>query len=289
MNPNGKSGVTDPPLETSERIEVDPETKEKIFVTINRRGILGTESRKYSSFDAWQKNYHPVLAKDRMERVCEGLRNELNAWGLPSDPQASWIRIGDGEWQPYAGDSKLLAKETRFCVETWRVRLHESTEPLSEQRCVVDALYWLTELLSQPGIEPFLENIAACVHSFSTLRIAGATNAFAAAGMAAQKGRAVGPAAKQKQAAQRRQVVWAIANEYWSTSQIHRGDAANTAAAIRDQVNEELHAKALLPGGKKGLSVKTISDHIRVCIGENYSDLASVGPPLASSEPQAAS
>ncbi len=140
------------------------------------------------------------------------------------------------------------------------------TEPLSEQRCVGEFLYELARLLERPGIESHLWNIGRCMDACSTLRIAGATNFFAAAGLAAHNGRAIGPTAKQKQAEQRREIIWSIANKFWSKSPIHRYDAANTAAAIASEANQMLRATKLLPPTKNGLSVKTISDYIRTSI-----------------------
>ena len=267
MSPNSKSSISEPPLKKDEqRIDVDPETGENIHVTITRRGILATESRRYGSIESWAKNFRRASAKERIERICNQLRDDLRSWGLPTDRQSSWVKIGDGEWRQWSDDSPFDL--TRDSWQLWYSRLVQLTEPLSEARCVGDALYKLTNLLSRPGVEAFLDDIAPCIQAFSTLRIAGPTNAFATAGMAARKGRAAGPAAKQRQAAQRREVTWAIANKYWSTSPLHRGDAANTAAAIRDEVNRELCAKVLLPRGKESLSVKAINDYIRACISE---------------------
>jgi hypothetical protein len=265
MKLNSKLSIPEPPLKKDEQIEVDPDTGGKIYVTITRRGILTTESRRYDSIETWARTFRRAPAKMQMERFCEELRDDLRNWGLPTDREFRWVKIGDGEWQQYPDD---LPFDPAHSWQLWYARLVALTEPLTEARFVGDALYRLTNLLSSPGVEPFLEDIAACIQAVSTLRIAGSMNAFATAGMAARKGRAAGPAAKQRQAAQRREVTWAIANRYWRNSPLHRGDAANTAAAIREEVNRELRAKGLLPRGKEGLSVKALNDYIRAYISE---------------------
>lgn len=149
---------------------------------------------------------------------------------------------------------------------TWHSRLEALTEPLTKQRCVGDLLWALTELLKRPGIEPHLGHIVRCMTAFRTSGIAGAPNFFAAAGMAARKGRAVGPTAKQEQAAQRREAIRPLVCEFWQSSPLYRDDATNTAAALADRINQLLHQKGLLPRAKKRLSVKTINDYIRKLI-----------------------
>lgn len=57
----------EPPLVTSKRIETVSETGEKIHVTTVRRGILGTESRAYSSFPALATALCNELPKKQLE------------------------------------------------------------------------------------------------------------------------------------------------------------------------------------------------------------------------------
>lgn len=265
MKPNLKFRISEPPLETAERVEVD-DTGKKIRITTLRRGILGTKSKTYESILTWANERSGFSPKENVEKLCEALRDQLELWGLPSDRQPSWIKIGDGEWQLGSFDDAINSEVRPIAGATWYSRLNALTEPLSKQRCTGELLFALTDLLAQPGIEPLLFKICLCMDAYSTLRIAGATNFFAAAGMAAQKGRAIGPATKRKQAEQRKEIISSIANKFWSTSPIHRFDATNTAAAIVEEVNEALALAKLLPSTKKGLSVKTISDGIRASV-----------------------
>jgi hypothetical protein len=249
-----------------ERTETVPETGENIRVTTARRGILGTESRTYNSFPAPADALCYKPSKEQLEKFCDSLRDELEVWGLPSDRQFSWIKIGDGDWQPCADDHRLSANMAPVSWSIWYSRLKALTEPLTKQRSAGDLLWALTELLNRPGIEPNLWHVSQCLTAFRRFGIAGAPNFFATAGIAARKGRAVGPTAKRQQAGGRREAIRPLVCKFWETSPIHRNDAANTAAALAVPINQVLRDQGLLPRAKKRLSVKTINDYIRELI-----------------------
>jgi hypothetical protein len=150
----------------------------------------------------------------------------------------------------------------------WTKRLEALTEPLSEKRLLGEALWDLDQLLKRKGIDEHLWHIAQLVSSMGTLRIAGATNAMAAAGMAARNGRLLGPKARREKAAIRHEVIKDLAARLWAVAPKYEGDASNTAATIVYDVNSELAKRGLLPAGKDGMSVKTIADHLRTIIGD---------------------
>jgi len=258
--------VSEPPLITDERIETVAATGEKFRVTNMRRGVLGVESRTYNSLSTFMDTIRCEPVKIQLEKLCESLRDRLEHWGLPSDRQPSWVKIRDGDWQPCAADFCVTADMWPVSHSVWSARLEALTEPLTKQRCVGDLLRALTQLLECPSVEPYLPHIARCMSAASALKIAGETNFFATAGIAAHRGRAAGPTAKQQQAVERREAIRPLVSEFWRTSPIHRKDAANTAAALVVSINQVLRDKGLLPRGKKDLSAKTISDYIRALI-----------------------
>ena len=158
----------EPPLVTTKQIETVSETGEEILVTTVRRGILGAESRTYNSVLALAAALCNEPPKKQLEKFCDALRDRLERWGLPSDRQPCWIKIGDGDWQPCADDHHLSVDMTPVSSSTWHSRLEALTEPLTTQRAAGDLLWALTELLKQPGIEPYLGHISQCMTEFRT-------------------------------------------------------------------------------------------------------------------------
>jgi hypothetical protein len=230
-----------------------------------QRGILRTEQRTFdsNSLFAFAESLSSWDPKKHFEGLRDALRDQLERWDIPSDRQYSWIRRPGGTWEPYA---RSEAPEPPFALANWYSRMKDLTQPLSEKRQVGEALWDLDLLLRRKGIDQHLWHIAQVVASLSTLRIAGATNIMASAGMAAKKARSLGPAAKRAEAAKKRAVIHDFADRLRASKPQYRGDASNTAAVIADDVNKVLVERRLLPNGGR-MSVKTIADHLRKRIG----------------------
>lgn len=263
--------IAEPSLVVTTLTRVDRATRGRIKVTRLQRGILRREQRTFDSgsFKAFAKEMCAPPVRQSLEKLRDLWRDQLEEWGLPSDRQSSWVKLPGGDWEAY--DKKIhgpFRPPYSFCL--WTKRLEALTEPLSEKRLLGEALWDLDQLLRRKGIDEHLWHIAQLVSSMGTLRIAGATNAMAAAGMAARNGRLLGPEARRAKAALRHEVIRDLAAKLWAVAPKYKGDASNTAATIAYDVNSELAKRNLLPAGKDGMSVKTVADHLRTIIGDKH-------------------
>jgi hypothetical protein len=247
-----------PPLVTTETTEIASDGT-PVRVTQFRRGVLMSETRKYSSIRGWAKEVsEPPRAI--LERYCERLRDQLEESGLPSDRTPKWIRKPGGDWEPHEKTDEPPIPYAAHAV--WTSRIDKLTEPLTNERAAANLLSDLNEVLELQGIDEHLWHIGQLMESYAAFRMVGPVNSAAAAGLAAEKARAAGPAKKQERAQQVRALIRERALSAWSRRPILRGDASNTAACILSEVNESLRAHGLLRPGKDGLSAKTIADHI---------------------------
>ena len=270
-----------PPLEKTEFTEADPESGAEVKVTRYRRGALASESRRYSSFGQWARDLC-VPSRVRLERMCEQLRCRLEEAGLPTDKTRDWIRKRDGDWEPRL--APINTSEPLFAYQLWTKRLEQLTEPLTDERAAGELLWDITQLLDRKGIDEHLWHIEQAMRSYASLRMLGPINSAAADGIAARKARAAGPASRRERAKTIREVIGKRTLQYWSIKPIFRNDASNTARAIASGVNLELRKSHLLPLSKKGLSAKTIADHIRALMRDKSSGLANTAAGLVNSE-----
>jgi hypothetical protein len=264
MKPKQFSCIAEPPLEVRHTTRLDRETRGKVRITTVRRGILKSETRTYdsNSIGTGLKRLTSVPPKQEFERMCETLRDRLEKWGLPSDRQPRWVKRPGHDWEPYVDENHRDIKGP-VSYALWWARIKALTEELSEKRQTGEALWQLLRLLERDGIVPHLWHVGQTISAISTLRIAGSMNAMATAGIAARKGRTLGPAAKQAKAAARQDIVFDVATKFWTRSPKYSNDANNTANVIQDDVNERLLEDGLWPREKAGMSAKTIADHIR--------------------------
>jgi len=257
----------EPPLVREERTEIDPDIGAEVTITTHRRGVLGTESREIHSplnefsLTRFHELYFSESPRQLLEKFCDGLRDRLEASGFPSDRTPSWVRCGEGEWQPRPEDHRGHQKGHSYA--RWISRVEKLTEPLSPERAAGALLLAIIDLLNRVGIEEHLWHILQVMQKASDYRITGSINYLAYQGVLARKARSAGPKARQSKAKDMRRIIWAHAEQRWSRYGAMKGDASNTAAAIAGDVNSELRAQGLLPPEKAGLSVKTIGDHIR--------------------------
>ncbi|MEA2906616.1 MAG: hypothetical protein QOI12_4003 [Alphaproteobacteria bacterium] len=254
-----------PTLECNEWTDTDPKTGTRISVVHNIRGVLATETRHYESLALGLQDMSSSSDRQRLEELCENTRDQLEKLGLPSDRIPFWIQIDDGEWEPDLAGARPQAQRN-LRGSTWRKRLEQLTEPLSKERAAGDVLYALTALLKRPGIDEHLWHINRAMNAYRSFSLAGTINNLAAAGIAARKARAAGPAVKRKRANEIRRLIGVHAENYWSSHPILRNDASNTAAQIVMTVNADLITRGLLPPTTEGLKAKTIGDHIRAVI-----------------------
>lgn len=266
--------AAEPPLKIRHFTRIDRATRAKIRITTARRGILKSETRTHESLYAGLKELSSISVEQEFEAWCDRLRDRLERWGLPSDRQRNWIKRSGADWEPSIGDMRSEIK-AGVAFSNWYARMKDLTEELSEQRLVGEMLWKLRCMLDSKGIVPNLWHIGQVISTVRMLTLSGPTNALATAGLTARKGRAVGPAAKRAKAAQRREVIRSIVIEVWLVKPKYKRDAANTAALVVSQVNEELRKTNLLPAGSQGISIKTIADHIRAITRGKSADLAS--------------
>ncbi|HZP68733.1 MAG TPA: hypothetical protein VFB29_02210 [Pseudolabrys sp.] len=266
--------AAEPPLKIRHFTRTDRATNAKIRITTAKRGILKSETRTHESLHAGLKELASISVVQEFEAWCDRLRDRLERWGIPSDRQRTWIKCRGGGWEPFAGDMRSEIKPG-VSFANWYSRMKDLTEELSEQRLVGEMLWGLRCMLDREGIAPHLWHIGQVISSVRMLALSGPTNALVTAGITARRGRAVGPVAKRAKAAQRRDVIRSIAIEVWAVKPKYKEDAANTAALVVRQVNEELRKGNLLAAGNKDLSIKTIADHIRAISRGKPADLAS--------------
>jgi hypothetical protein len=265
MSPKQTSAAKDMPLETEKSIFVDPATEHTIRVTTHRRGILTKEIRHY----AWHqmRARRRTAAKSESEALREELRSELERLGLPSDRIHYWTRVGDEPWRP---QTPADLSQTDRDSGRWIAVVNYETEPLSKGRLAGELLWALNVLLDRPQLEEeLLGQILIVMQAYLAYAVCGDISKFVTSGIASAKGRQAGPAAKRERAAKRRQIISNCAEEYWLAHVSYRGDADNTAAQIKNGVNEELRNANLLPT-RGALTRKTIADHIRAASGGKH-------------------
>jgi hypothetical protein len=260
-------GAKEPPLERCERVETDPTTGSEIRVVSEKRGVLGWETRHYSSpqvaLDEWSAT---VPVKEELEGFCEHLRDQLEKRGLPSDRTPSWIKMDNGEWKPDRPEGIDRESRMKHARARWSHRLKELTEPLSKNRAAGNLLDALVEVLKRPGIDEHLWHVVRLMNAYRVYCITGNINNLATMGFKARKGRSDGPLARHRSGKETRQVICDQAKQFWSAHPLYRNDATNTAEQIAATVNAELLARKLLSRGKTKLCDKTIGDHIRAGI-----------------------
>ena len=270
-----------PPLEKTEFTEKDPKSGADVKVTRYRRGALASESRSYTSYGQWAHDWcEPTRV--RLERMCEQLRSRLEEAGLPTDETPDWVRKRGGDWEPRSGPKDT--SEPLHAYQLWTKRLEQLTEPLTIERAAGELLWDLTQLLDRKDIDDHLWHIEQLMRSYASVRMLGPINSAAADGMAARKARAAGPASRRERAQAVREVIGKHALYYWSVKRIFRNDASNTARSIASGVNVELRKSRLLSLSKKGLSAKTIADHIRALMRDKSSALANTAAEMVNSE-----
>jgi hypothetical protein len=265
MSPKRTAAAKDLPLETDSSIFVDPVTGHSIRLTTHRRGILTKEIRHY----AWNqiRARRRSSAKSEIEALREELRGELKCLGLPSDRIHYWTRVGDEVWRPQTRAD--LSQADRDSAR-WIAVVKEETEPLSKGRLAGELLWLLNQTLDRPEVdEGLLREMLTLMDAYLVYAVCGDISKLATSGIASAKGRQAGPAAKRERAAKSRQIIFKRAQEYWLAQPLYRGDADNTAAQIKDSVNEQLRSANLLPAGR-ALSRKTIADHIRAGAGGKH-------------------
>ena len=197
------------------------------------------------------------------------LRDNLEKRGLPSDRTPRWFKVGDADWEPF-NDQKRPTDQT-VAYAHWTSRLKKLAEPLSRELAAGELLSGMIDLLEDKDFaDKHLRRIPRLLNLFGDYRVSGIFNVLAHQALIAREARAKGPAARRSRADDVRRLIMAYAESHWSTHPLRRGDASNTAASIVDAVNADLQLSGLLPSHKKGLSVKTLSDHIRAGIrGKN--------------------
>jgi hypothetical protein len=72
----------------------------------------------------------------------ERIRDQLEAWRLPSDRTPGWIREAGGEWRPETEADKERLFEPDFQCDwaNWSAVINDVTEPLSRGRAAADLL-----------------------------------------------------------------------------------------------------------------------------------------------------
>jgi hypothetical protein len=264
------SSVNEPPLECEERVEIDSEFGVQVSVTILRRGILGQAIKRYDPPSAAAVT-RDISPREVFAQICDGLRDELHNFGLPSDRTPYWIRLGENDWRPISDRREKIEGFTERSF--WIFRVRELTEPLSRARLAGEFLFELLNLLRRDGIGNHLKNIGWLIQSYHPYMIAGWINSLATAELEARKSRANGPRIRKARAGEVRRIIGKHARQYWKLHPNYSGDASNTARQIADSVNKILRTRKLLPLSKRGLSSKTISDYIRTSVNGNLSEL----------------
>jgi hypothetical protein len=252
-----------PPLIEKTRTETDPTTGSQIRVTEFRRGLLASETLEFDDPYAFFQSLSAPrkTPRESLEEFTNSIRDNLEKRDLPTDRQPFWICSEHGKWRPLEKeDSPLRDKLAR---SRWTSRLKELTAPLSKERAAGELLETLAELLRIPDIDKHLRLIGRAMDRYGDYRIAGSVNALAHQGVMARKGRAQGPVAKRERAGAIRAVVLDCAESFWRAYPALRGDVSNTAASVAELVNEKLRSADLVSAVRRGLSAKTIGDHIR--------------------------
>lgn len=265
------SSVNEPPLEREERIEFHTKLGIQISITSLRRGILGEAIESYDPSDIAAVAASDCPPREIFDRVCDDLRDELHSFGLPSDRAPYWICLGENDWRPISDPKEKIEGVTQRSL--WIFRVRELTEPLSRARLTGEALLELLNLLRRDGVNNHLNIIGRFINSYLTYTIAGWINSLATAELEARKSRAIGPRIKKARADEVRRIIGEQAQHYWKLQPNYFGDASNTARQIADSVNEILSTSKLIPVSRRGLSSKTISDHIRASMKKNSSEL----------------
>lgn len=263
------------PLETETMERIDEATGHKVSVTRYRRGVLSLQTSKYeNAFDALETMASSNPRK-RLEKLRDNLRSRLERLGLPTDLQPSWIKIGDGEWQPQVGALLNLNPRPPFSAAIWIKRVEDLTEPLSEGRRVSQLLFDLHVLLDHRKLtEDDLWIVGRIMDHYFDFQVGGKINQCAITGSKTIKARQSGPLARRRRSAEAREIACQHAEAYWLTQPLYKHHASNTAEQVCREVNDALRKRGLLRKSGKPLSNKTIAGYISaICRGEKAANL----------------
>lgn len=250
-----------PPLIRNEKLEIDPETGGQIETIRYQRGVRVLETRKYDII-SFMKAVSAETPRQRMQKMCEALRDSLEAKRLPTDHHPHWVKIDHGEWRENSEPIDKLVWNENCERSNWYSRLKALTEELSDERAAGDLLWSTLQMLKQPGIDPFLWHIQQYAQRVAGKQVA-EVNHFAHMGLSRGEALSAGSKARRANGIEVAEVVRECANACWSLRPGLRNVASATAELIKDEVNTVLQDRSLLPPGKKGLSIGTIARYIR--------------------------
>jgi hypothetical protein len=250
-----------------DKLVTDEKTGSQTRVTRFRRGILVTETKQYSDVRAWAKDISSETPRQCLERQCELLRDRLDAAGFPSDRHPLWMKIEDGAWQEGHSPADQYIGKRNVAFANWYSMMKDLTEPISVEREAGELLWYSLQLLARPGIDEDLWHILQYAQRWSSFRMAGSVNYLANLGMTSRKARSFGPKARRATALEISETIFDLAKEFWENNAHLKKVASCTAEAIKDQVNDRLRSRSLLPAGKEGLSTGTIARYLRKKIG----------------------
>lgn len=255
----------EPPLIEEQITKTDPVTGLQVKGTRYRRGIRVNETMNYDLSNLIA--FHPSEPKvDRFEELRTHLRDQLEELGLPSDRTPLWVCDPGGDWRPCNDDDDLTRIVPGRRLTKWRRRVEDLTRPLSRARDAARLLEALNDLLRRPGIQDHLHFIGTFAENYRWYQFSGVVSSLAASGATGERGRRKGPATLKQRTAETRSIICEHTQRLWDRLPKYKGDASNSAAVIRDEVNASLRERKLLPGSRDGLSAKTIGDHIRAAM-----------------------
>lgn len=198
-----------------------------------------------------QNGPYKADGKVALTSLTAKLRGIVEAAGLPTDKHPVMPKELDHAYDP--SEHGTVQDD-----DLWIDYVHESTEPLSEERIAADFLHATNRVLAAFSDEDLKDifRVMRLYHLYATL---GDLNNLALAGRTFAKGQASGPMYNRKKSNRTREIVADEAERYWQAHPNLRGQHAKTGERITSRVNERRVAEVL----GKPLKEKSVADHLR--------------------------
>jgi hypothetical protein len=237
--------MSKPPLNSEEKVKIDPATGTRLRRTIHKRGRLEQVDLRYESLDA---GLHALSSIDRVNKF-ECLRNRardvLRAADLPTDDgEVSVVK------QPArAAETTVQQITAGFRIKAWSKIVEEKSEPLSGERSAMLLIKSINRILGSDLDRETLEHIWSVVQSTHRFEMALGINEAATSGDQGTRNRAKGPVEKKAASNRNKEIITEVAKTHWKTHVRHRMNMEQTAIAIRDEVTMLLKEAKLRPVG----------------------------------------
>lgn len=227
-----------------------------VIVSHRRRGIL----QDIHVTDGNKRLHKPIFRPDGAQALLMltgQLRTHLESKQLPTDKSPVLPLELDHGYVPE--EHGIVADE-----DLWFEMAEASTEPLTEDRLKAELLHAAKCLLARFDKEE-LSDIFRAMRLYHLHQANEELNPLVLDGEASRVGRSMGPAKRKEKARALRELIIAIAQEFWRRNPELRSRTVHTAKKITDEVNEAIKCRGL---DSSPLEYDTIAKHIRRALKE---------------------